>query len=111
MAMVENIFWIIILHMEIIKKRKQKLIETVHNITSIFISILSIALPNKIQSSDYRDDMELDITPREGCQYWVMPMIVEFMDMHFPKIHPDLLQFLEDNNKYGMKMLMKDYEE
>lgn len=93
------------------QKRKQKLIETVHNITSIFISILSIALPNKIQSSDYRDDMELDITPREGCQYWVMPMIVEFMDMHFPKIHPDLLQFLEDNNKYGMKMLMKDYEE
>lgn len=75
------------------------------------ISILSIASPNKIQSSDYRDDMEFDITPREGSQYWVMPMIVEFMDMHFPKIHPGLLQFLEDNNKYGMKMLMKDYEE
>lgn len=49
------------------QKRKQKQIETVYNITSIFISILSIALPNKIQSSDYRDDMEFDITPREGC--------------------------------------------
>lgn len=93
------------------QKRKQKLIETVHNITSIFISILSIALPNKIQSSDCRDDMEFDITPREGCQYWVMPMIVEFMDMHFPKIHPNLLQFLENNNRYGMKMLIKDYAE
>lgn len=90
------------------QKRKQKLIETVRDITSIFISILSIALPNKIQSSDYRDDMEFGITPREGCQYWVMPMIVEFMDMHFPKIHPNLLQFLENNNKYGMKMLIKD---
>lgn len=55
--------------------------------------------------------MEFGITPREGCQYWVMPMIVEFMDMHFPKIHPDLLQFLEDNNKYGMKMMMRDYAE
>ena len=93
------------------QERKQKLIATVRNITSIFISILSIVLPNKIQSSDYRDDMEFGVTPREGCQYWVMPMIVEFMDMYFPKIHPDLLQFLEDNNKYGMKMLMKDYAE
>ena len=91
------------------QERKQKLIETVRNITSIFISILSIVLPNKIQSSDYRDDMEFGITPREGCQYWVMPMIVEFMDEYFPKIHPDLLQFLEENNKYGMKMLMADY--
>ena len=91
------------------QERKQKLIETVRNITSIFISILSVALPNKIQSSDYRDDMEFGITPREGCQYWVMPMIVEFMDEYFPKIHPDLLQFLEENNKYGMKMLMADY--
>ncbi len=54
--------------------------------------------------------MEFGITPREGCQYWVMPMIVEFMDMHFPKIYPNLLQFLE-NNKYGMKMLIKDYAE
>lgn len=54
--------------------------------------------------------MEFGITPREGCQYWVMPMIVEFMDMHFPKIHPNLLQFLEDY-KYGMKMLIKDYAE
>ena len=93
------------------QERKQKLIETVRNITLIFISILSITLPNKIQSSDYRDDMEFGITPGEGCQYWVMPMIVEFMDMHFPKIHPNLLQFLEDNNKYGMKMLIKDYAE
>lgn len=93
------------------QERKQKLIQTVRNITSIFISILSIALPDKIQSSDYRDDIEFGSTLREGCQYWVMPMIVKFMDMHFPKIHPDLLQFLEDNNKYGMKMLMKDYEE
>lgn len=93
------------------QERKQKLIETVRNITLIFISILSITLPNKIQSSDYRDDMEFGITPREGCQYWVMPMIVEFMDMHFPKIHPNLLQFLENNNRYGMKMLIKDYAE
>ena len=93
------------------QKRKQKLIDTVRNITSIFISLLSIISPNKIQSSDYRDDMEFGITPREGCQYWVMPVLIEFMDMHFPKIHSGLLQFLEDNNKYGMKMLMKDYAE
>lgn len=73
--------------------------------------IWAIAEKYKIQSSDYRDDMEFGITPREGCQYWVMLMIVEFMDMHFPKIHPNLLQFLEHNNRYGMKMLIKDYAE
>lgn len=92
-------------------ERKQKLIETLRNITSIFVSILSIVAPNMIQSSDYRDDIECGYIPREGCQYWVMPMIVEYMDEFFPQIHPGLLQFLEDNNRYGMKMLINDYDE
>lgn len=93
------------------QERKQKLIETIRNITSVFISILSIVAPNMIQSSDYRDDIECGNIPREGCQYWVMPVIVEYMDRFFPEIHPELLQFLEDNNRYGMLMLMKDYDE
>ena len=33
------------------------------------------------------------------------------MDKFFPKIHPELLQFLEDNNEYGMKMMKKHYVE
>ena len=92
------------------RERKMKLIKTLRDITSIFISILSIMAPNMIQSSDYRDDIECGYIPREGCQYWVMPIIVEYMDEFFPEIHPDLLQFLEDNNRCGMKMLSIDYK-
>lgn len=93
------------------KENMEKLIETVRNITSILISIFSIVQPNIFQSIDYRGAMECGYTPEEGCEYWVMKIIVEYMDKFFPKIHPELLQFLEDNNGYGMKMLKKHYIE
>lgn len=91
------------------KENKEKLIETVRNITSIFISIFSIVQPNIFQSIDYRSAIECGYIPEEGCEYWVMSIIVEYMDKFFSKIHPELLQFLEDNNGYGMKMMKKHY--
>lgn len=84
------------------QKRKQKLIETVHNITSIFISILSIALPNKIQSSAYRDDME-QLDESEG----------RTKTMDFDKsILPRRGQLLAENDKVILRAVSdEDYED
>ena len=48
--------------------------------------------------------------PIEGSQYWVAPCIVEYMEKNFPKIDKGLLQYIEDNNDYGMKFCACDYE-
>lgn len=91
-------------------RRKNDLITVVRNVTSIFLSILVLVQPNKVQSCDYRDYMECNSKPPEDCQYWVTPIIVEYMDKYFNDINSGLLDFLEKRNKYGMKLLLKDYE-
>lgn len=88
---------------------KANLIEVVQDITSIFISLLAITDPTKLQSSDYKDAIELDIKPEEGSQYWVMPIVVGYMDNHFGRIHKDLVDFIVHNNCYGMKFKSEDY--
>lgn len=66
-------------------------------------------MPEESGCGEFFKEERGGIYQKEPVSY--IPMIVEFMDMHFPKIHPNLLQFLENNNKYGMKMLIKDYAE
>lgn len=91
--------------------QKEALIKTIRNITSIFLSILIIIDGRKVQSSDYRDAMECECIPEDGCQYWVMPGVVEYIDKNFKKFHPDLVDFLSKNDPYGMKLKLSDYEE
>ena len=47
--------------------------------------------------------------PPEGSQYWVAPIIVDYMDKYFNDINAGMLNYLNDANKYGMKLLKKDY--
>ena len=91
--------------------QKDLLIKTIRNITSIFLSILIVIDGRKVQSSDYRDAMECECMPEDGCQYWVMPCVVEYMDENFKEIHPSLIDFLSENDPYGMKLKLSDYVE
>ena len=87
------------------------LIKTMRNITSIFLSILIIIDGRNVQSSDYLDALDFGCTPEEDCQYWVMPGVVEYMATYFPEIHLGLIDFLSENNPYGMKLKQSDYFE
>lgn len=61
------------------KKNKDKeLIETLQNITDIFLSLLSVIDSIKFHSSDYLDALEMGMKPQEGSQYWVCPIISSF---------------------------------
>ena len=74
------------------KKNKDKeLIETLQNITDIFLSLLSVVDSIKFHSSDYLDALEMGMKPQEGSQYWVYPIIVEYMNERFDK---KLLQYI-----------------
>ena len=66
------------------KENKDKeLIETLQNITDIFLSLLSVIDSIKFHSSNYLDALEMGMKPQEESQYWVCPIIVEYMNERF----------------------------
>lgn len=89
---------------------RNELIEIMKNITSIFLSALAMVDATQMRSTDYLDALQFDEKPIESSQYWVAPCIVEYMEENFPKIDKGLLQYIEDNNDYGMKFCACDYE-
>ena len=86
--------------------KDKELIETLQNITDIFLSLLSVIDSIKFHSSDYLDALEMDMEPQEGSQYWVCPIIVEYMNDRFDK---KLLQYIQDNEGNGMQFMAEYY--
>ena len=87
-----------------------ELIGVMKNITSIFLSALAMVDATQMRSTDYLDALEFGKKPIEDSQYWVAPCIVEYMENNFPKIDKGLLPYIEENNDYGMKFCVRDYE-
>lgn len=90
---------------------KNILVEIMRDVTSIFIALLSMTEPIYLQSSDYRDAIDLDMTPQDDCEYWVLPVVVKYINQYFPKININLVDYIEKNNAYGMKFKIEHYEE
>lgn len=86
--------------------KDKELIETLQNITDIFLSLLSVIDSIKFHSSDYLDALEMDMEPQEGSQYWVCPIIVEYMNDRFDK---KLLQYIQNNEGNGMQFMAEYY--
>ena len=87
-------------------QKDKELVETLQSITDIFLSLLSIIDSIKFHSSDYLDALEMDMEPQEGCQYWVCPVIVEYMNDRFDR---ELLRYIQDNEGNGMQFLAEYY--
>lgn len=87
-------------------KKDKELIETLQNITDIFLSLLALIDSVKMHSSDYLDAMDMGVQPEDGSQYWVCSSIVEYMNRRFDK---DLLSYIQKNEKNGMKFMLQDY--
>jgi len=88
------------------KNKEKELIETFQNIIDIFLSLLSVIDSIKFHSSDYLDALEMGINPQEGSQYWVCPIIVEYMNDRFDK---ELLQYIQNNEGNGMQFMAEYY--
>ena len=86
--------------------KHKELIETLQNITDIFLSLLSVIDSIKFHSSDYLDALEMGMKPQEGSQYWVCPIIVEYMNDRFDK---KLLQYIQNNEGNGMQFMAEYY--
>jgi len=73
-------------------------------ISSFFLVLLLMIESSLISSTDYIDHLDCDIQPPEDSQYFVASFVQEFIDKKVSNIHPELKQYLKDNNINGMKI-------
>ena len=71
-------------------------------ITSFFLTILILIRPDYIASDDYVDYLDCDLVPPDGCQYWVAPIVQEYISTFVVSLNHDLSKYLRENNPYGM---------
>lgn len=88
------------------EKKDNELIETLQNITDIFLSLLAVIDSIKFHSSDYVDALDMNTIPPENSQYWVCPIIVEYMNNRFDN---KLLSYIQENEGHGMRFLAEYY--
>lgn len=85
-------------------KRMEQFIETIVDVTVIFMSCLSLINSYCFRSDDYLFDREMNILPLPDSQYWIAPVLSEFLKQYFSK---ELLEYLNENNSHKM-MLIED---
>lgn len=73
-------------------------------VSSFFLVLLLMIESSLISSTDYIDHLECDIEPPEDSQYFVASFVQDFIDKKVSALHPELKQYLKDNNINGMKI-------
>ncbi|WP_281631473.1 hypothetical protein [Flavobacterium luteolum] len=71
-------------------------------ILSIFLVLISMIDSALMCSGEIEDYMDMGLEPHENCQYEIAPFIQNYIDEKVAKLHPELKQYLKDNNNYGM---------
>lgn len=82
-----------------------KVYEDIATITSYFLIILILIKPEYISSSTYVDFLDNGLVPPSESQYWIASIVQEYLDEFVIKLHPDIKEYLRDNNPYGMKIV------
>ena len=73
-------------------------------VSSFFIIVLLMVDSALISSGDYADYMEFGLAPPKDCQYNVAKIVQDFIDLKINKLHPELKNYLKDNNIHEMKI-------
>jgi hypothetical protein len=73
-------------------------------ISSFFLVVLLMIESALISSTDYIDHLDCNLEPPEDSQYLIANFVQDFIDNKISKIHPELKQYLKDNNIHGMKI-------
>lgn len=73
-------------------------------ITSFFLVLLLMVESSLISSTDYIDHLDCGLEPPEDSQYFIAGFIQNFIDTKITTMHPELKQYLIDNNVNGIKI-------
>jgi len=90
------------------QKKTFELVDTLQQITNIFLCLLAIVDSTKMRSSDYMDYIEMGEQPPDNCQYWVRPCIIDYFNINLSK---ELLSYIQANETNGMMFMSKDYKD
>jgi len=71
---------------------------------SFFLVLILMIESSLVSSSDYIDHLDFDMEPPTDSQYWIANFVQEFIDKKISTLHPELKQYLKDNNIRGMKI-------
>ena len=74
-------------------------------ITTFFLVLITMVDATLLSSTDMADYLDSGIDPPEDCQYGIASFIQEYVDNKVAKLHPELKEYLHNNNSYGMKIL------
>jgi len=69
-----------------------------------YISTLFIIKSSLFASSDYIDNLESEIEPENGSQFWVIPSITKFVNKIIKKEFKDVYRFIKNNQSEIMKI-------
>lgn len=73
-------------------------------ISSFFLVLLLMIESSLICSTNLIDYLDGGVEPPEDCQYEIATFVQEFIDAKVSKLHPELKQYLKDNNNQGMRI-------
>lgn len=73
-------------------------------IASHFLVLLLMIESSLISSTDYIDHLDCNMEPPEDSQYSVANFVQKFIDKKVSQLHPELKQYLKDNNIHSMKI-------
>ena len=73
-------------------------------IITLFLVLIIMTEGALISSTDMIDYLDCGLEPPEDCQYDIAPFVQKYIDKKVVEIHPELKQYLKDNNNYGMKI-------
>lgn len=73
-------------------------------ISSFFIIVLLMVDSSLISSTDYIDHLDCNLEPPENSQYFIAGFIQDFIDIKVNILHPELKQYLKDNNINRMRI-------
>lgn len=75
-------------------------IGTIQDIADLFLSLLAVIDSTKFRSSDYSDALGMGVEPIENSQYWVCPIILEYV---YKRLDKSLIAYICNNDEYGME--------
>lgn len=71
-------------------------------VITFFLVLITMVESPLLCSGDIEDYLSLDIEPPENCQYEIAPFIQEFINKKVVPLHPELKEYLRNNNSHGM---------
>lgn len=74
----------------------ENLIHNIKYFTVTFIFLITMTKQVFVMSDDYIDYLDCNMTPPDGCQYWVAPFIIDFFNSNKTLIDKDCIDYLKE---------------